>query len=209
MHDIDADPDHQGLFRLASEQSGYFTAAQARACGFSWALLSYHSKGGRFIRMSQGLYRLREYPTSPREEVVASWLASGSDVTVVTHESALDILGLSDVVPQVVHLTVPRTRRYMSTSPGVAVHTTTRPFGAADVVVRDGIKVSAPVRAIVDAAEAGTAPDQIKVAVRQVIERGMATEAQLLEAASARGRRVQRLVLQAVEEARRASKSQP
>lgn len=202
MHDIHPEPDHQGLFRLASEQSGYFTSAQARDCGFSWALLSYHSKAGRFIRMTRGLYRLREYPTSPREEVVVSWLASGSDVTVVSHESALEILGLSEVVPQVVHLTAPRAKRYALALPGVAVHTTTRPFGVADVVVRDGIKVSAPVRAIVDAADAGTAPDQIKAAVSQAIERGVATEAQLLEAANARGGRVQRLVLQAVEEAR-------
>jgi predicted transcriptional regulator of viral defense system len=201
MHDTKGTkPDRDKLFRTASEQSGYFTAAQARSAGFSWALLTHHSKGGRFIRVRQGLYRFREYPSSPREDVMAAWLAAGADVAVVSHESALDILGLSDVVPEAVHLTVPRPKRYRPASPGVTVHTTTRPIRSADVVVRDGIKVSAPARAVVDAAEAGTAPEQIVAAVAQAIERGMATESQLLAAAQERGGRVERLVSQAIEE---------
>lgn len=196
-------PDHEQLFQTASEQGGYFTAAQGRAAGYSWALLAHHSKGGRFIRVRRGLYRLREYPSSPREDVMAAWLAAGSDVAVVSHESALDILGLSDIVPEVIHLTVPRSKRYRPASPGVAVHTTTRPIVAADVVVRDGVKVSAPARAIVDAAESGTAPEQIVAAVAQAIERGMATESQLLKAARDRGGRVERLVKRAIEERER------
>lgn len=204
MHDISLRPDHLRLFRIASEQGGYFAAAQARDCGFGWALLSYHAKSGRFKRVSRGLYRLREYPTSSREEVIASWLSAGLAVTVVSHESALDLLGLSDVVPEVVHLTVPRAKRYTSPARGVAVHTTTRPFDAADVVWRDGIKVSAPHRAIVDAADAGTAPEQIAAAVKQALERGMTSDAQLLEAARERGGRVKRLLMQAIEEAHNA-----
>src|SRR5271166_5325685 len=128
MHDSDSNnggrPSHAGLFELASEQGGYFTAAQARARGFSKALVAHHAKSGRFIRVRQGLYRFREYPTSPREDVIAAWLATGRETAVVSHESALDILGLSDVVPEVVHLTVPRAKRYRTASRGVAVHTT-------------------------------------------------------------------------------------
>ena len=144
MHDDDRNddgrPSHARLFELASEQGGYFTAAQAQACGFSKALLAHHAKSGRFLRVRQGLYRFREYPSSPREDVIAAWLATGKEVAVVSHESALDILGLSDVVPEVVHLTVPRARRYRSASPGVAIHTTTRRLGKSDVVVRDGVR---------------------------------------------------------------------
>ena len=65
-------PDRLRLFETASEQGGYFTAEQARACGFSWALLSHHVKRGRFIRVHRGLYRLREYPSFPREDVLAA-----------------------------------------------------------------------------------------------------------------------------------------
>lgn len=193
-------PDHQQLFEIASEQGGYFTSTQARGCGFSKALLAHHAKNGKFVRVRQGLYRFRQYPSSPREDVLAAWLAAGRDVAVVSHESALDLLSLSDVVPEAVHLTVPRSKRYRSRSPGVVIHTTTRGFARGDVVVRDGIRMTSPVRSILDAAEAGTAPEQIVAAVTQATERGLATKSQLLRAARERSGRVQRLVGQAIDE---------
>jgi predicted transcriptional regulator of viral defense system len=192
-------PDHNQLFGVASEQGGYFTAAQARECGISKPLLSHHSRaGGRFIRVRQGLYRIREYPSSPREDVIAAWLAAGRDVAVVSHDSALDLLDLSDVVPDAVHLTVPRTNRYSRRTPGIRIHTTARPIRPGEVVVRDGIRVTSAERSIVDAARAGTAPDQIVTAVAQAVERGMTTESRLLAAARGRGRRVERVVQQAL-----------
>jgi predicted transcriptional regulator of viral defense system len=111
MQGTPSGPDRAQLFEVASEQGGYFTAEQARACGYSWALLSHHVKSGRFIRLRRGLYRYREYPSSPREDVLAAWLAVGKDRAVVSHESALDLLDLSDVIPDTAHLTVPRSRR--------------------------------------------------------------------------------------------------
>jgi predicted transcriptional regulator of viral defense system len=207
MHDDNANgagrPNRARLFELASEQRGYFTAAQARTCGFSKALLAHHAKSGRFLRVRQGLYRFREYPSSPREDVIAAWLATGKEVAAVSHESALDMLGLSDAVPEVVHLTVPRAKRYRSASPGVAIHTTTRRLGKSDVVVRHGIRVTAAARSIIDAAETGTAPEQITAAVGQALDRGMATKTKLLAVAKARGGRVERLVRQVIEERRR------
>jgi predicted transcriptional regulator of viral defense system len=203
MHDNGSDrskPSHTRLFELASEQGGYFTAAQARARGFSKALLAHHAKSGRFLRVRQGLYRLREYPSSPREDVIAAWLATGKEVAVVSHESALEILGLSDVVPEIVHITVPRAMRYRSASPRVAIHTTTRRLGKSEVVVRNGIRLTAAERTIIDAAEAGTAPEQIIAAVDQALDRGMATKTKLLANAKSRGGRVEGLVRQAIQE---------
>jgi predicted transcriptional regulator of viral defense system len=202
MHDTLAHqptkPDHECLFRTASQQGGYFTARDARACGFSRASVSYHARRGRFIRVRQGLYRLREYPESTREDVIAAWLAAGRDDAVVSHESALDLLGLSDVVPESVHLTLPRTMRYRPAMPGVTVHTTTKPLGAGDVVTRDGIRVTSVVRSILDSAEAGTAPEQVVAAIREALDRGMATRAQFSRAARSRSKRVQRLVQEAI-----------
>jgi hypothetical protein len=89
MHDNSkndgSNPSYTRLFEVASEQSGYFTAVQARACGFSRALLAYHAKSGRFLRVRQGLYRFCQYPGSPREDVIAAWLATGREVAVVSH----------------------------------------------------------------------------------------------------------------------------
>jgi predicted transcriptional regulator of viral defense system len=205
MHDNDpvrAERRSAHLFEVVSEQGGYFTAAQARANGYSKALLAHHAKSGRFIRVHQGLYRFREYPSSPREDVIAAWLATGKETALVSHESALDLLGLSDVVPEVVHITVPRARRYRTAPRGVVVHTTTRRLGRSDVAIREGIRLTGPVRSIMDAAQAGTAPEQITAAIGQALDRGLATRSKLLRAARARGGRLERLVRHVLEDRR-------
>ena len=191
-------PDHSCLFQEASEQNGYFLAAQARACGFNWDLLSHHTRTGRFIRLRRGLYRLRDYPASPRSEVMESWLAVGKDAAIVSHETALELLGLSDVIPDAVHISVPRSRRHLPRLAGVVIHTTTRPLGPSDTTVRQGVRVTTPARTILDTAEAGTAPEQIEMAVAQAVERGMATPEQLREGAAARPSRVGHLIDQAL-----------
>jgi len=190
-------PDVTGLFALASGQAGYFRASQARTLGYSWELLRHHAQTGRFIRKARGLYRLRDYPSTSREDVVAAWLRAG-DRAVVSHESALDIYGLSDVIPNAIHLTVPRSRRKLSPIQGVSVHTSTRPLKGADVLWREGVQVTAPARSIVDAAEAGTAPEQIVSAVHQALDRGLTTPERLLGATKSRGQRVERLVRSAL-----------
>jgi hypothetical protein len=61
-----------------------------------------------------------------------------------------------------------------------------------------GSRVTAPVRTILDAAEAGTAPEQIVLAVRQAAERGLLTASALQRAAQARDQRTRRMVDQAL-----------
>jgi predicted transcriptional regulator of viral defense system len=187
------------LFHIASGQAGYFTAAQARECGFSRALRSHHTKGGRFIHIRHGLYRFHEYPSSPREHVLAAWLSVGKDVSVVSHESALDLLDLSDVIPDAVHLTVPRSRRSLPSMPGVKIHTTGRPIGPEERWIRDGIAVTSATRSILDAAENGADPEQIELAVAQAVERGLAGAVELRLAASDRSRRVAHLIAGALQ----------
>jgi predicted transcriptional regulator of viral defense system len=193
-----AGPDHTCLFEIASEQQGYFTAQQARACHFAWDLLTYHTRVGRFIRVRRGLYRLRDYPTSPREEVMMAWLSVGQDVAVVSHESALDLLDLSDIIPDAVHLTVPRSKRHLPTLPGVTIHTTTKLLRPQDVTTRNGIRLTAAARTILDTAEAGTAPEQVELALTQAIKRGLTTRQDLLAATEKRNQHVTQLILNAL-----------
>src|SRR5450759_1565970 len=159
-------PDHGALFAIATEQAGYFTTAQARDCGFNSPLLTHHAKSGRFVRVARGLYRLRDYPSSPREELIAAWLRLAPDAAI-SHYPALEVLILSDIIPGSIHLTVPRARRRLARLPGVSTHTTTRPLGAADVFTREGLRMTTPARTIVDVAESGAAPEQVIAATRQ------------------------------------------
>lgn len=190
-------PDENCLFEIAESQRGYVTSAQARSCGYSKALLSHHAKTGTLQRVRRGLYRLRQYPSSPREEVLAAWLAAGPDA-VVSHESALDIFDLADVIPDAVHITVPRARRSWRPPHGVALHTTLTPFRPTETLQREGVRITSPVRTILDVSEGGTAPDQVVAAIQQAVNRGLVSRKELLEAAARRGDRIAQLVTTAL-----------
>lgn len=195
-------PDHEKLFQIASQQGGYFTARQAHQSGFTKYLIRHHARGGRFQRVQRGLYRLRQFPTSPQDHVIEAWLAAGSDA-VVSHESALSLHGLADVVPSAVHLTVPRTHRWVRrrVPKGVKLHTSTRPLSPEDIVASGPLRVTAPARTIVDAAESGAGPEQIILAVRQALAQGLTTRRRLLESLKGRSQRTAALIHRATEEA--------
>lgn len=193
-------PDATALNRIAYSQDGYFTAGQARECGFSPQLLAHHVGSGRYERVRRGLYRLSGFPGSSHEDVRGKWLAVGADRAIVSHESALELHELSDVLPNAVHLLVSRDDRGIRPPAGVLLHTTSTPITPTDVMVKEGIRVTAPARSIVDAASAGTQPEQIELAVRQALARGIVTPTALLEQAERRGRRVADLVQRAIEE---------
>lgn len=190
MSDAIADnPRYETLYDLASTQAGYFTAVEARQAGYSWALLSHHAATGLFRRVSRGVYRLRDYPSSPHEELVAVQIAFGPSA-VVSHESALDVLELGDVIPDSIHVTVPRSRRSRPSPASVTMHTVRRPPSPDEVVLRGPLRVTSPARTIADVSAAGQAPDVINDAVREALSRGIATPGTLRRAADARSRRV-------------------
>jgi predicted transcriptional regulator of viral defense system len=203
MSDSEHGPDATALNRIAYAQDGYFTSRQARECGFSPQLLAHHVRSGRYERIRRGLYRLQDFPGSSHEEVRAKWLVVGADRAVVSHESALELHGLSDVLPNAVHMLVSRVDRGLKPPPGVTLHTTSEGFEPSEVVTREGIRVTAPARSIIDAAKAGTAPEQVEMAVLQALEQGLVTRRSLLAQAGHRGGRVARIVERAVRKAGR------
>ena len=149
--------------------------------------------GGRYERVRRGLYRLRHFPSSPREHVVAAWLALPSPA-VVSHESALDLYDLSDVIPNAVHITLPRGKRGRRGRAGVRFHMLTHPPGPDEIRRVDGVLATTPERTIVDSLEAGTQPEQIELAIQQALERGLTTPRRMRAAAADRSNRVRTFV---------------
>lgn len=187
--------DHDGLYRLAESQAGYFTAGQALGAGMDRSTLRHHARsGGRYERVRRGLYRLRHFPTSPHEHVVAAWLPLRGAGGVVSHESALELYELSDVVPDAVHISLDRAKRGQRPRPGVRIHSLERPPGASETREVSGVPATTPERSIVDALESGYQPEQIELAIRQALERGLATRRRLRAEASERSARVRALV---------------
>ena len=198
MNDASA-PDYTSLYALASTQSGYFTTAQAKEHGASRRALAHHAASGRFQRVRRGLYRFRDYPSSPYEDVVAAWLAIGADRSIVSHDTALDIYDLTDIIPLSIHLVVPRAQRGLHPPAGVTLHTTVQPLRDDEVTIREGVRLTTPERTLLDVAEAGTAPEQVERGIQTAIKRGWVQPARIRQHAQERGARVARLVATAMD----------
>jgi predicted transcriptional regulator of viral defense system len=190
-----SDVDHDALYRQAESQAGYFTAQQAVDAGMDRSTLRHHARpGGRYQRVRRGLYRLRHFPTSSHEHVTAAWLPLRDSGAVISHESALELHDLSDVIPDTVHVTVPRSERGLRRRDGVRLHTAHRPPTKREVQSVAGLPVTDPARSIVDSLETGAQPEQIEMAIRQALDRGLTTPRRLRAAASSRSERVRHFI---------------
>ena len=183
MHDK-TEPDVLGLEADAYHQHGYFNAGQARAHRVSRQLLDHHVHRGRFERIRRGLYRIQGFPTAEHDDMREAWMAVDSADALLSHNSALAALDLSDNIPDAVHLLVPRRSRGLRRPPGVVLHT--RPDSEHIATVwRDGLPLTAPARTLLDVADS-IQPEQLALAVTQALRRGLITATQLEEEARRR-----------------------
>lgn len=190
-----SDVNHDELYQLAEAQAGYFTSGQAAEAGMDLSTLSHHARpGGRYERVRRGLYRLRHFPSNPVEHIVAAWLPLRSAQAVVSHASALELYELADVIPDVVHVSVPRAKRGQRPRAGVRIHTMGEPLDSGEVRTIAGVAVTSPERTIVDSLADGEQPEQAQLAIRQAIERGLTTRRRIQQAAARRTNRVRELV---------------
>lgn len=190
-----SDSTHDQLYEIAEQQAGYFTTGQAESAGIDRTTLRYHARpGGRFERVRRGLYRLRHFPFSPHEHVVAAWLPLKATGAVVSHESALELYGLSDIIPSAVHVSIPRAKRGVRPRTGVRVHTLEGQLETEDLRTIDSVPLTSPERTIVDSLVDGSPPEQIELAIRQAIDRGLTTPRRLRKAAEGRPARARLIV---------------
>jgi predicted transcriptional regulator of viral defense system len=177
------------LHALAAGQGGYFTAKQARAAGYGYAHLAYHAGAGTFERAGPGLYRLADVPPSEHDDLVrlALWSRDRTGVpqAVASHDTALVLHGLGELLPSRTHLTVPPGFR-KAVPAGVVLHRS--PVGPGDVEEREGFSVTTPLRTLLDVAAAGTVPaEQVAKAVADAVARGLVRTPRLAAAAAATG----------------------
>ena len=171
-------PDWDRLFMTAQTQQGLFTTQQAAESGFSPQLLVHHAQSGRVLRVQRGIYRIVHYPAGTQEDLVAAWLWT-ERAGIVSHQTALSLHELSDVLPSQIHLTLPsewRRRRFRVPTDVVLHH--------ADVPAPDRTWVGAvpatnPRRTLNDCADAALTPELLRQAARQALHRGLVTRAEL------------------------------
>jgi predicted transcriptional regulator of viral defense system len=196
MHKSAKRTDLAGLEAFALGQGGYFDRRDAGDHGITDSLLSYHTRTGRFERLLPGVYRLRAAPISAYDEYLLAWVWTNYR-GAISYESALALYGLGDVLPTRVHVTVPRP--FHRTSAPFRVHLA--PLPEDQVRMYQGVRVTTPARAIVDAAASGTDPTQIHKVVRDALTRGLADPETLRRAASRHPNQHLRNVRRLIEEA--------
>ena len=177
------------LFEIADGQAGYFTAKQAREAGYDYRLQHYHRERGHWIPEGHGLFRLSRYPEGEHENLVRLSLWSrnreGVPQAVVSHETALRLHGLSDLMPEKVHLSVPKGFRKPPLK-GVVLHKTDLADG--DVKAWDGFAVTTPLRTVLDVARSHEiSPEHLESAVREAVAHGLVRRKVLREELSRLG----------------------
>ncbi len=104
-------PSPKKLIELAGQQYGYFTARQAKQCGFSDELHVYHCRTGNWLKPARGLFRLPDYPDSLEAKFTfwSIWSRNKNEQpqAVISHQSALAFHNLGEYRPEAVHLSVP------------------------------------------------------------------------------------------------------
>jgi predicted transcriptional regulator of viral defense system len=177
--------DWEGVGTLAEGQAGFLTARQARELGVDRDALAYHVRpGGRLERAARGLYRLRFFPRSPFDHVAAAWVANGPGEAVISHESALELYELSDVIPDEVHLTLSRERRSRRARDGVRLHRPRTALRDEEVRTVHGMRVTSVERTLLDVLQDASQPEQIDAAISQALGRALTTPDRLRTAAS-------------------------
>src|SRR5437660_1687984 len=170
-------PDWDRLYETALAQEGHFTTQQALDAGYSSQLLVKYLNSGKIIRIRRTVYRLKHFPPGQQEDLVALWLWSDR-AGVFSHETALMLHELSDILPARAHLTVPAKwrRRRLQVPDGLVLH-------SADVPKRDrawvgAVPVTSPARTLADSAADYVSPEFLSSAVSQALARGMVSRPQ-------------------------------
>lgn len=173
----------RALFSRAMDQGGYFTAKQAKELGYDYTHLGYHLAAGNFERVEHGLYRLPTIPPGEHDELVrlTLWSRNQGDEpqAVVSHESALVLHELSELLPDAIHLTVPP--RFRKQAPrGCVLHRVR--LAAEESAEWQGFRVTVPLRTLLDVAASRTSQEQLEKAVADALSRGLVRRKMLEEA---------------------------
>jgi predicted transcriptional regulator of viral defense system len=159
-------PSWDKLFEAAVAQEGYFTTKEAAEAGYSPQLLQKYLKNGRITRVLRGIYRIVHYPAGEHEDLVSLWLWSDK-AGVFSHETALMLHDLSDVLPSKIHMTLPAdwAKRRLRVPKGVVIHH--RDVEEKDCTELGPVPLTTVPRTLFDCADTHVSLEFIDAALRQ------------------------------------------
>ena len=175
--------DERALTRIAASQGGFFTSKQAAAIGYTAPKRSYHVHAGNWVRERRGIFRLATQPLPPRPDLILWWLWSRNRQDkpqgVYSHQTALSLHELTDVMPSRLHMTVPTGFRRSAAKPkAVVLHKSQ--LSSSDVEHVDGVPVTKPLRTLLDVtASASLTGEDLRTAFAEAVRTGKITRAEI------------------------------
>lgn len=166
------------LFAIAEGQGGFFTAKQAEEAGFDRTHHAYHVRAGNWQREHRGIFRLVQYPMPERPDLIlwSLWSRNRDGVLegVYSHQTALSLYDITDLMPSKLHMTVPTKFRRMAETPAI-LELHFADLASNEIEEREGYRVTRPIRAIVDASRE-MPPEMLTEAFSEARTRGLITE---------------------------------
>ncbi|MGI9099127.1 MAG: type IV toxin-antitoxin system AbiEi family antitoxin domain-containing protein [Solirubrobacteraceae bacterium] len=111
---------YKQLAERAAENYGYLTGEDARQLGVPMGTLNALARRGQLDRVEHGIYRVPLIPPTRLDQYMLATLWPDRR-GLISHESALDLYGISDVNPAKLHVTVPMAYRTHRTIPALYV----------------------------------------------------------------------------------------
>jgi predicted transcriptional regulator of viral defense system len=176
------------LFQVADSQQGYFTSTQARECGYSRTNFHRYIASGEWIKELRGIYRLAHYPVTSNPDLVlwGLWCRNmkGKVQGAWSHETALELYELSDVMPAKMHLTVPKKfRKWTAIPKHLILHFAD--LASSDILEQQGYLITTPLKTIIDVVREGKLSEDLLVqAIQDALHKGLISRKDLKEAAT-------------------------
>lgn len=99
------------LWDIATTQHGFVTAQQAAELDIDKHALQMLVHRGTLTRAAFGVYRFPQYPVGEYDGHMLAVLWTRAPEACLSHETALDIYGISDINPNRLHVSVGKHRR--------------------------------------------------------------------------------------------------
>lgn len=99
------------LREVALDQHGFVTTVQAVNEGVSHAELSTLIARGRIERAAHGVYRIPQVSETEHDQYQLATLWTGAPEACLSHDTALEAWGITDINPDRIHISVARHRR--------------------------------------------------------------------------------------------------
>lgn len=164
------------LIELAISQGGYFTAKQALRFGYSYRAQNYYVETKQWLKEDRALYRFSFLPFSKEDELIKAcfWSRDKKDIpqAVISHESALSVHGVGEIIPGKINLTVPKSFRKAPLKKYLIYKAD---LGNKEVEKRDSFKLTNVVKTIIDLTEKIDS-EQLKKIVEDAYKKGLISQ---------------------------------